>query len=161
MADIYGAKEGFEIYHATRNHDIPAATDEEITASLLVASEWIDARYRKRFPGTKLGDRSQLRDWPRLDAWDIYGNSLIGVPLEIEHAVYELAAIQTATPGALTKDFTPGKYQSVAVSGAVSVVYASINSVEQAQTQFGIVEEILSTILADNSSSSFVGTSHR
>lgn len=162
MPENYGTVEGFKDYHARRNHDIAVLTDDEIAAALLVASEWLDAKYRTQYPGTKDGDRLQLREWPRINANDIHGQPLDGIPREIDNATYEAAAIDGASPGALSINWTPGKYKSVSVEGAVSVVYASVTSVFEAQTQFAIIGEILSTILTnDGGGSAYVGQSVR
>lgn len=147
---FYGTVDGFRKYHSERGHVLPPifSDDDEVASALLVASEWIDSRFRQQFPGKKIGGREQERDWPRSNAKDIYGNDLNGVPREIEYATYEAAAIQGANPGALSVNWTPGKYKSVSIDGAVSVAYASISSVYEAQTQFAIIDEILSAILS-------------
>ena len=166
MPDFYGTVEGFREYHLKRGHDLApefAQDDDAVAAALLVASEWIDAKYRKAFLGQKIGGRDiQIREWPRLNAFSTYHEVLTGIPREIEHATYEAAAIQGATPGALSVNWVPGKYKSVSVDGAVSVVYASISSVFEAQTQFAIIGEILSTILSgSNDQTSYIGESIR
>lgn len=147
MPEFYGTVVGYKAYHLARGHDIAVREDDEIESDLLVASEWIDARFRSQFNGTKTGDRSQFRDWPRTDATDIYGHELSGIPHELEYATYEAAAIQGANLGALSVNFTPGKYESVSVDGAVSVKYARIMNVFEAQTQYAIINEILAPIL--------------
>ena len=164
MAEVYGTVAGFHTYHSERGHSLPPifSDDSEVAAALLVASEWVDARYRRSFNGVKIGGREQERDWPRDHASDVYGNDLIGVPREIEYAVYEAAAIQGASPGALSVNWTPGKYQSVSISGAVSVVYGTVSSASEAQTQFAIITEILSTILSTQGNNvPYVGSSWR
>ena len=166
MPNFYGSVVGFKTYHEQRNHPISAevmADDDAISAALLVASEWLDARYRARFPGIKVLGRIQEREWPRFNATDIHGEDLgTGVPIEIENATYEAAAIQAASPGALSVNYSPGKYKSVSISGAVSVVYGSVSSLSEAQTQFAIIAEILSTILLQPVGSvGYVGSSTR
>lgn len=167
MPQFYGTVEGFRQYHVARGHPISAeimADDEAIAGALLVASEWLDARYRGRFPGIKVVGRAQEREWPRMNATDIYGEDLgnVIVPREIEAATYEAAAIQAATPGALSVNYTPNKYKSVSISGAISVEYGSIESVADMQTQFAIIAEILATILiVPRGTTSYVGSSIR
>ncbi|NUM72744.1 hypothetical protein HUU40_00140 [candidate division KSB1 bacterium] len=161
MPDFYGTPEGYTAYHLARNHDIQVLDETEILAALLVASEWLDARYRLKFGGEKMGGREQVREWERRAAYDIYDKLLEGIPREIEYATYEAAAIQGATPGALSLNFTPGKYESVSIDGAVSVVYATIQSVSDVQTQFAIIGEILSPILTGFGGSSVTGSSCR
>lgn len=162
MPDFYGSVDGFAAYHSARNHDVAVMDETETEAALLVASEWIDARNRTRFSGTKDGGRSQIREWPRLMARDIYGETLTGIPREVEYATYEAAAIQGATPGALSVNFTPGKYESVSIDGALSVKYASVMTVSEVQTQFAIVTEVLAPVLSGTDVGvSYVGSSSR
>lgn len=166
MAKHYGTVPGFQLYHEERNHAISAelmADDEAISGALIVASEWLDARYRKRFPGLRIGGRAQEREWPRQGAFDVHG-AIIGieVPIEIERATYEAAALVGTTPGILSANWTPNKYKSVSVSGAVSVTYGDISSVDEAQTQFGIINDILSGLfILAPPETGYVGTSVR
>ena len=64
MPDFYGTATAFTAYHAARDNTVPADvdTDAEIEVALLVASEWIDARYRPQFQGWKTAEREQLRE---------------------------------------------------------------------------------------------------
>lgn len=146
----YGSPAGFANYHNSRQNDISDFDDEEeIEAALLVSSEWIDNRYRMSFGGTKVGLRDQVREWPRDGALDIYGYPVSSetVPHEVEHATYEVALRHLKQPGILSLDFTPNKYQQVSVDGAVSVTFANFGSYSEIQTQFAIVNEILSALL--------------
>lgn len=164
MPDHYGTIAGYTAYHLARNHDIPVSDEDEILAALLVASEWLDARFRTQYGGyINNNSRDQIRDWPRESAYDVRLNLLLGIPREVDNATYEAAAISLATPGALSVNFTPGKYKAVSVDGAVSVTYASINSVAEAQAQFAIVNETIAPVLTGDGSarSSLVGQSVR
>jgi len=166
MAKHYGSIGGFQTYHEERNHQLSAelmSDDDAISGALIVASEWIDARFRERFPGLKTGGREQEREWPRQGAIDVHGAAVgIQVPIEIERATYEAAALVGTTPGVLSVNWTPNKYQSDSVSGAVSVTYGAISSVEEAQTQFAIINEILSTLIRPAPrNDSYVGSSIR
>ena len=162
MPDYYGTPAGFAAYHLARGNDIVVMDETETLAALLVASEWIDARYSGQFGGYVPSDsRDQLREWPRQSAYDRRLNLLTGIPREVENATYEAAAIHGATPGALSVNFTPGKYKSVSIDGAVSVVYGSISSAFEAQTQFAIIGEILAPILTKTGASSTVGRTMR
>lgn len=166
MITFYGSIEGFTAYHTARDNDIPATVDDDdIKAALLVASEWIDARYMASFAGRKTGGRDQVREWPRDGVADVYGYAIASdaIPREIENAAYESALIQLVTPGSLSVNFTPGKFKRVSVDGAVSVEYASYGSSEEVQTQFTIIDGILFPILTGASSgfSSYSGASAR
>jgi len=145
----YGTETGFTDYHEARGSKVPKLNSEEILAGLLVASEWLDNKYRSIYPGNKSGLREQIRDWPRYDAYDVNGDLIESgsVPVEIENATYEAALKHLCTPGLLNKDYTPPKYKKVAVSGAVSVEYARFNSVRDTQAQFSTVNQIMSNFL--------------
>jgi hypothetical protein len=58
------------------------------------------------------------------------------------------------SPGVLAVDWTPARYKSASVVGAVSVTYATFNSVLDLQTHFAIVDQILSPILYSGQMSS-------
>ncbi len=161
--DQYGSVASFKTYHNARGRDITAYADPAILAALLVASEWIDARYQSKFPGFKVGQRSQVREWPRTGGVDIYGYSIAAdsVPTEVENAVYELALRQLQSPGSLSVDWTPNKYRRASVDGAVAVEYQSFSNSTEVQTQFTVVDEILSTILTAHDVSPLSGGSCR
>lgn len=149
MAD-YGTVDGFNTYHEARGRSVAAFTDDdEIEAAKLVASEWIDARYRSLFPGTKVGMRAQVREWPRVGGMDrdAYAIASDVPPVEVINAAYEATYRQLVSPGSLSVDWTPPKYKSAAVTGAVSVTYAEFAEWSDVQTRFAIIDEILAPIL--------------
>ncbi len=153
MADFYGTAAGYTAYALAREYDVPASTEDEIEAALLVASEWLDGRYSSVWvnSGTfKTGQRAQVREWPRNSYVDVYGYPIgsTEIPREIENATYEAAIRQLANPGSLMVDYTPGKYKEVAVEGAVSVVYAGFTSAYDTQLNIPIIDGILYPLTA-------------
>jgi len=148
---FYGTFAGFGAYHAARGRDVSSYLQAAVEAKLLVASEWLDARYRSSFPGYKVGLRAQVREWPRYSAVDIDGNSIdsSSVPVEVENATYEAALRELVAPGSLSPDWTPAKYKQAAVAGAVSVTYNLFDGAYDAQTRFVIIDDILSGILSN------------
>ena len=159
----YGTLAGFKTYHDARGNVYSTLDDAQISAALLVASEWLDASYREAFPGCKAGQRAQIRDWPRTDAYDVNDDYLdyLVVPDEVINATYEAALRQGITPGSLSVDFTPNKYKKSSVDGAVFVEYMQYSYAEESQTKFMIVEEILSNILSGGNSSNLSGSAVR
>jgi len=149
--DGYGSDTGFVDYHTARGRATMIADHDpcEIAAARLVASEWLDARYMASFPGSKVGMRVQIREWPRQGGSDRYGYAIpeFAVPVEVVNATYEAALRQLDKPGSLAVDWTPNKYRSVSVDGAVSATYATFNSASEAQTQFLVIDQILAPIL--------------
>ena len=151
MADFYGNVAGYHAYCTARDHLHGNHQDDKVAAALIVASEWIDAVYRSGFGGLKVGQRAQLREWPRSGAVDIYlyAISSTTVPLEIENATYEAAHREIENQGSLSTDYTPSKYKRASVDGAVSVEYKTFDSAAEAQTRLVIVDQILAPILTN------------
>jgi hypothetical protein len=151
MDDRYGTAAGFRAYHIARGNDVPAeAVDDDVVNEwLLVGSEWLDGRYQASFPGLKVGMRAQLREWPRLSAFDIYEYAILStsIPREVEAATYEAALRQGVAAGSLSVDYTPGKYKRAAVDGAINVEFAGFNSAFDTQKQIPIIDQILFPIL--------------
>lgn len=163
MADFYGTATGYKAYHLARGR-IAIEDDDEIEVALLIASEWIDGCYLSSFNGYKVGQRDQIREWPRTGAYDIYGYpvSYESVPREVENATYEAAQRQLQSPGSLLKDYTPNQYKRVAVDGAISVDYAAFASSSDIQTQFAIIDQILAPlIMTDGNVSNLSGRAVR
>ena len=161
--NFYGSEQGFNNYMLDRDIDVPA-TDIAINAALLIASEWIDSKFRSSFDGEKVGYREQVREWPRIGHLD-YNDDLIPsdeVPREIEHATYEIALRHMSSPGVLSIDYTPSLYSSVSVDGAVAAKFIQFGSVSEIQAQFSKVVEILSGLLSKTElSSKLSGSSNR
>lgn len=156
MADFYGTVAGFKSYFTARGNTLAAAEDDpDIQAALLVASEWLDAAFLDSFDGLKVGGRAQIREWPRQGVTDIYGYSIPDdtIPREVESATYEATWRQLQTPGVFFKDYTPAKYKSVSISGAVSVEYAT-GSAYDFQTQQPMIAAILRPLFSCYSESS-------
>lgn len=127
--------------------DARALSPEPTDEALLRASEYIDARFRARFPGRKLGGRAQVREWPRSGAFDADGDPIIGVPDEIKAATIEAAIREEREPGSLSPDVVPGKIvRSASVDGAVSVTYADATASGMVP-MLSAVEGLLSAIL--------------
>lgn len=159
----YGTVAGYHTYHTERGTLNGSHSDAKVLEALLVASEWIDNNYRSMFPGLKVGMREQVREWPRSGALDYYGHAVssVGTPVEIVNATYEAASIHLAGTVALSVNFTPAKYRSVSVDGAISLEYANFSNSQEVQTQFKRIEEILALLItikgAANSGLSGVG----
>lgn len=147
--DHYGTPEGFTAYHEARNRDVSEFSGVSVVAALLVASEWLDAAYLTRFGGRRVASVvDQVREWPRYDAYDVAGHSLsyVSVPVQIEHATYEVALRYLQDNTVLHADYTPNKYKRVSIDGAMSVDFNMLDA-SSAQKQFPIVGAILAPIL--------------
>jgi hypothetical protein len=158
----YGTIDNFLAYHELRGNEVPAAAianDDLIASSLIVGSEWFDRTYLAQFDGYKTGGRDQEREFPRVGQADYYGYAIASdaIPREVEQAVYEATLIHLNTPGVLAVDYTPSKYKSVAVSGAVSVQYSEFNSSFDVQTKFSKIEQIVSQLFRKTVSNAHSG----
>mgnify|MGYP000500491630 CR=1 FL=1 len=161
--EFYGTLEGAAEYHAARNNtawegapDSPDSPDDYRMAALIRASDYIDATYRARFSGSKVGGRAQMREWPRIDAVDASGEEIDDetVPIEIERATYEAALRELEQPGSLSPDFVAAQ-QVVRerVEGAVEVQYSEkIVGVGSVTPVVSIIDGILSGLLTGGAS---------
>lgn len=161
---FYGDVAGFKAYFVARDmYAVPIATldDTEILAALIVASEWLDARYGPQFSGTKVGLRAQIREQPRNGQWDInyYTVPSTAIPREVLAATYEAAFRQAINPGSLSLDYKPNKYRRVSIDGAITVEYSMYNAVADIQTQFAIIGEIMWPLLTGYGISAMSGLS--
>lgn len=149
---FYGNADGYKAYHTARGRTIPTTlTDAQIQSALLVASEWLDSRYGASFIGTKTDGYLQERCWPRKNAvvqdYPSYIFADDEIPAQVTQATYEAALRQINSADSLTTDYTPSKYKSVSVAGAVSVEYATFDGAFSTQLQIPIVDSLLSSLL--------------
>lgn len=145
---MYGTEAGYRAYHTARGRDVAGQLNTTVLAKLLVASEWLDGKYRDRFMGTKVGQQAQEREWPRVGVVDCDGYAVSSetVPQAIEYATYEVAYREITAPGTLSRDFTASKYSKVAISGSIDVTFRD-QGAGDVQTQFPIVDQILGSLL--------------
>lgn len=153
----YGTTAEFAEYIETRGKEIPAtADDESIEAALIVASEWLDSVYGANFSGYKTDGYSQEREWPRSAAYSntfpVYSFSTSEIPDRVVKAAYEAAFRQLSSPGSLQLDYSPNKYKSVSIDGALSVDYANFTSSSDIQAQFPVIDQLLAPLFNSNSS---------
>lgn len=149
MADFYGTAAGYKEYWAARGNDQSAVLNADVDVALLIASEFLDGAFAGYWPGLKVGGREQVRDWPRSSVQDRNGNAVPSdsVPREVENAAYEAALRQLTTPGIFFKDYTPGKYTRVSISGALAVDYA-VGDAWSFQTQLPVLAAVLGPLIA-------------
>lgn len=149
MAECYGTVDGYRLYCFDRNNLHANDPDDKIQAALVVASEWLDSQYRNSFPGLKVGQRAQVREWPRTGAQDIYGYAIdqTTVPVEVINATFEAAHRELDNAGSLSVDYTPSRYKRASVDGAVDVEFRHFDNVSDVQVRIAIVDQILRPIL--------------
>lgn len=148
---FYGNVDDFKEYFITRGKDIPQDwTDDMIESALLVSSEWLDGQYESLWIGYKV-DFKQERSWPRQSAqvqtypYYVYKNDEI--PEQVVKAVYEACFRELTKSGSLQVDFTPNKYKSVSVDGAISVEYNDILYASESQIQMPAIQTLMSVLI--------------
>lgn len=105
-ADSYLSEAEFEAYAEARGYTIPSG---DVEAALVRASDWIDARYGRRFPGVRVNGRNQGRAWPIYGGYDRSGTAIAddAVPVEIKRATAEAALRELENPRSLSPDIVP------------------------------------------------------
>lgn len=164
---MYGSAAAFETYHEARGRTIPGTWDtDHIEAALLVASEWLDDKYGERFYGFPTGGYTQERQWPRTlaytNTYPVYVFATDEIPDEVVEAAYEVAWREANEPGCLSVDFTPSKYSSVSIDGALYVKFDNSIEAQDVQKQIEPVERIMRVLFdPDKYSSKLSGGSDR
>ncbi len=118
-------------------------------SALIVASGYIDGRYRDRFPGRKAGGRAQSLEWPRFNAVDASGEGIAEdeVPVEVEHAVYEAALREVQAPGSLSPDFDATALVKRERVDVIETEYVVPTDATAARLVVSIIDDILSGLL--------------
>ena len=133
---FYGTVAEADTYHDDRGNATWEALDtEEKEAALTRASDYLDRFYVEKLAsgrwvtmwcGVKTVS-TQARAWPRDNATH-YGEAVTDgtTPEAIEHAAYEAALREAATPGSLLPDFTATSQGAVTQEtvGPITVKYA-------------------------------------
>jgi hypothetical protein len=163
---VYGDAAAFEAYFTSRGRTVSPTWDTaDINAALLVASEWIDGIYGTTFVGYKTDGFTQDREWPRTNATIVentrlytfdtssymdgpsYTFAVDEIPTRVINATYEAAFRHLTTPWSLETDYTPGKYKSVSIDGALEVEFNQINSYTEIQLQIAAVDRLIWPLL--------------
>jgi hypothetical protein len=118
----------------------------------------VDAIYGPSFIGYKTAGFEQEREWPRTAATVCSSTpnftfETTDIPDRVVNATYEAAWRQAATPGSLMADYTPGKYKSVTIEGAISVDYRQFDNAYEIQVQIGSVDTLLWPLIDEYSGS--------
>jgi hypothetical protein len=163
MADFYGTLAAADAYHLARGNTTWTGTDDLKNAALLRGSEYIDQAYRSSFAGFKTGERAQLREWPRSDAYDIEGYYLDPdvVPDEVLNASYEAALRELVSPNSLMPDYDPaGQQRSVKVD-VIAIEYTAPHGAQSVMPVITVINGILAPVLTGSVTSSISGRAAR
>lgn len=156
---FYGNVDDFKEYFTLRGKEIPEDWDDsKIESALLVSSEWLDNQFENSWIGYKV-EFNQERSWPRQSAvvqsFPYYVYKTDEIPEQIDKATYEAAFRELTKQGSLQVDFTPNKYKSVSVDGAISVEYNSISYASDVQIEIPIIQNLMSILMDETKSGAF------
>lgn len=110
--DVAGANAYVDVayvkqYFLDRGRDLtasPAYTDDQIQVGIVIATDYIDTRWRDRFAGQPLlTPDTQTTEWPRQNIADKYGNDIEGLPVNLKKACAEYA-LRAMQNGQLVSD---------------------------------------------------------
>lgn len=156
---FYGNVDDFKEYFTLRGKVVPEEWDNsKIESALLVSSEWLDHQFENSWIGYKV-KFEQERSWPRQSAvvqsfpYHVYKTDEI--PEQVAKATYEAAFRELTKQGSLQVDFTPNKYKSVSVSGAISVEYNSLSYASDVQIEIPVIEDLMSVLTDSTKSGAF------
>lgn len=164
----YGTVADANTYHAARGNTAWTGDDAQKLAALARASSYVDAlgmrmcgtSWQSAYPGVKTGGRAQTLAWPRTGAYDVDGTAIPpdAVPWEVEHATYEAALRELATPGSLSPDFVPSqqvKREKVDVLEVEYAVTSNTNGSNPNLPVITIVDKLLAPVMVGCDSSGF------
>lgn len=145
-ADSYVSTADAFAYAVARGLAFPTSPSAPAEAALRTATAWIDAKYRSRFPGSRLNGRAQALEWPRANATDVSGEVIASdeIPVEILNATIEAAIRELAEPGTLSPDLERGGAIKRVKAGSVEVEYGGNAT---AATVFSAIDAALSGLL--------------
>lgn len=160
---FYGTVSGADTYFSDRGVDTWAGADELKEEALLRGSIYIDSTYRGRFPGWPTEQRDQVREWPRADAYDIYGNSIPSTetPREVEQATYEAALRELVEPGSLNPDFDPSAQNKHEKVDVIEVEKMAPYGPQSVKPVVNIIAGIIAPVLTGGVGSGIAGQSAR
>tara|TARA_R110002049_G_scaffold281333_1_gene460856 strand:+ start:19690 stop:20181 length:492 start_codon:yes stop_codon:yes gene_type:complete len=160
---FYGTEAGASAYHDARGTGTRWDAISDQSLALLRGSEYVDYNFRRRFPGWKVGQRQQIREWPRSWAFDVEDNAICVdvVPVEVEYATYEAALREGESNGSLMPDYTPGSQVTREKVGPIEVQYNNPTGVQSVTPIIQIVGAILAPVLTGGPSSRLAGVSER
>lgn len=165
---VAGANSGLSVadadaYHLARGNtawtSVSSSPDQGKSAALIRGTAAIDAKYRARFPGAKVGGRDQGIQWPRTGAYDADGNEIASdeIPQEYKDAIAEAALRELVEPGSMMPDLERGGDIRSLKAGSVAIEYGGA---APATTTFSIIDGILAPLLG-SAQASFVASSVR
>lgn len=160
---FYGTVAEADTYHTERGNTDWAGTDAEKETAMRRGSEYIDQQYRTRFPGWPTGDRSQVLEWPRNWAFDIYQNDIPSdeVPREVEQASYEAALRELLVPGSLQPDWNPASQNKRVKVDVIEVESAAVYGPQSVLPVVNIIRGIIAPVLTGPVGSAIAGSTAR
>lgn len=105
-AESYVSVTDADEYHSARGNAAWTGSEAVKEQALRRATAYLDGRYGRQWPGTRVLGREQRLSWPRVNASDVTGEVIAGteVPFEVVQATCEAAL--RALSGPLVTDLS-------------------------------------------------------
>lgn len=162
---FYGTLTAANTYHRERKNTTwsDSFDNSAKNAALLRAAEYLDAAYRAQFPGYKKGLRDQVREWPRVGAYDVNGQTITDstIPQEVIDAGYEAALREFSTPGSLNPDYDPTQQVRSEKVGPIAVEYTASHGPNSVRPIIPVIGAIIAPVLTGAASSPIAGHTAR
>lgn len=128
-ADAYISLADVDTYHTNRGHTRWTGTNAVKETCIRRATDYVDKRFGTRFRGYRK-DSDQSLEWPRTQAYDRAGRTVLLVPVNLQRAVAEYA-LRALLLGELAPDAplpVPEQNQDVSSTPSTEVVTGEIKS---------------------------------
>lgn len=166
-ADAFVSLADFKLYCDGRGKDYSAYADAALEQAIVRASDYLSNGFS--WKGYKVNPRGasggeQALAWPRTGVVDANGYSVASdsVPLEIEKATYEIAAVEMVTPGAMQPTYTPSERVKREKVGPLETEYhISDTSPQSARPVLLSVRDLIGGLLSTSGGSRIVGAAYR
>lgn len=128
-----------------------AASTAEQERALRVATQYVDAAYGTRFPGSRLLDAMSLR-WPRVNASDVEGYAIAStsVPTAVKNSTSEMALRVVLGDDLLAKLEDPGTVESTTVSVGPVSESITYQGGKPTRASYPLVDRILTSVIGSN-----------
>lgn len=128
---------------------VAQSPDDVRIAAVIRGGAYVSRAYVERWPGTKVGGRSQTMPWPRADATDVDGEDIGSseIPIEVKQAQCEAALREYVNPGSLLPDYTSASRVIREKVGDLEVQYADDFRIDAQLPVITVIDDILASII--------------
>lgn len=153
--DSYATVAEADAYHTNMGAADWVGVTAAKEAALRRATQWVDGRYRRRFPGHRTLGRTQALEWPRSGlGYSYYGVDTIAVdaiPIEVKSATMEAALREIVTPFSLSPDFVASQSVKREKVDVLETEYAGAMTASSVMPILANVDAIMAGLLGVHS----------